>query len=258
MLIFFSIILGLIIGSFLNVCIYRMPKSKSVVRPRSHCPSCEKIISWYDNIPVLSFILLGGKCRFCKAKISIRYAVVEILTALVFVFLIKTLGFNFTTIIYIAVSCGMIVATFIDFDHQIIPDEITIGGMIAGLILSFIYPQLHFTASRFHGLLYSMAGLLTGGSMIYLIGILGKFLFKKDAMGGGDVKYLAMMGSFIGFKGAILIFFVAPFFGAIVGIFMKIKYKAEIIPYGPYLSIAALLVMVWGDRILQLLFPYLA
>lgn len=249
--------MGLIVGSFLNVCIYRMPESQSVVVPRSYCPGCKKPIAWYDNIPVLSFILLGGRCRFCKGKISAQYMIVEILTALVFVFLANRLGLNTTTIIYIAVSCGMIVATFIDFKHQIIPDEISIGGMILGLIVSFIYPQLHNGNTRLEGLFFSLIGLLTGGAIIYLTGVLGKIAFKKDAMGGGDVKYLAMMGSFLGYKSAILIYFIAPFFGAAVGIFMKIKYKADIIPYGPYLSIAALVVMVWGDRILQLLFPYL-
>jgi leader peptidase (prepilin peptidase)/N-methyltransferase len=129
--------------------------------------------------------------------------------------------------------------------------------MALGLIVSFIYPQLHYTQSRLGGLLSSLIGLLTGGGIIYLTGVLGKMLFKKDAMGGGDVKYLAMMGSFLGFKSAILIYFMAPFFGVIVGIFMKIKYKTELIPYGPYLSLAALVVMVWGDKILQFLFPYL-
>lgn len=256
MLIFFTFVLGLIIGSFLNVCIYRMPRSKSIVNPPSHCPHCEHVIPWHDNMPVISFLLLRGRCRFCKEKISLRYIIVELLTASVFVLIVSQLGLHITTIIFMIVTCGMIVATFIDFEHQIIPDEITYGGMALGLILSFIFPQLHNAASRLKAVYASGGGLLAGGISIYLTGVIGKLIFKKEAMGGGDVKLLAMIGSFVGFKSIIFIYFLAPFFGSVVGIIMKLKYKVDIIPYGPYLSSASLVVILWGDKILRTLFPY--
>ncbi|MFC1806789.1 prepilin peptidase [Candidatus Omnitrophota bacterium] len=257
MILFFTIVFALAIGSFLNVCIYRMPQEKSVVMPRSFCPKCKHIIPIYDNIPILSFIVLGGKCRFCKERISVRYLIVELLTALTFVTLVTQLGLSITTIIYIILSCGLIVATFIDFEHQIIPDEITYGGMVLGLIASVAFPQLHDTANRLHALFFSFIGLLTGGAIIYLTGVAGKLIFKKDAMGGGDVKFLAMIGAFLGFSNAIFIYFLAPFFGSVVGIIAKIKFKADIIPYGPYLSLATFIVIIWGDKIMRILFPYL-
>ena len=264
MIIFIVAIAGLLIGSFLNVCIYRIPLEKSIIKPRSHCIQCSRMISWYDNIPVISFIMLLGRCRFCKKKISPRYAIVEILTSVVFVLLVKQLGLNVVTLIYMVLSCGLIAATFIDIDYQIIPDEITYGGMILGIILSVIFPGLHDTANRFYSLRSSFLGLLLGGALIYAISWIGTIAFKKKlkeigeetAMGGGDVKYLAMIGAFIGWKGVIIVFFLAPFFGSIVGIIEKLRRKADIIPYGPYLSIAALITILWGDGIMRTLFPY--
>ena len=263
MMIFTTIIIGLMIGSFLNVCIYRMPSEKSVVMPRSYCPACKHQIPWYDNIPVLSFMLLLGKCRFCRKSISLRYVMVEILTAAIFVILVMKLGVNITTGIYMILSCGLIVATFIDFEHQIIPDEITYGGMVFGVIISFAFPELHNTANRFYALRDSLFGLILGGALIYLIASIGTIAFRKklkeigqeSAMGGGDVKYLAMIGAFLGWQGAIFVFFLAPFFGSIIGIVEKLRKRADIIPYGPYLSIATLIVILWGSDILRMVFP---
>jgi leader peptidase (prepilin peptidase) / N-methyltransferase len=256
-------IAGLLIGSFLNVCIYRMPIEKSIIMPGSHCVKCNHPIPWHDNIPVISFIVLLGKCRFCRCRISIRYAIVEVLTAAVFVLLVKQLGLNAVSVIYMVLSCGLIVATFIDIDYQIIPDEITYGGVILGVILSAVFPQLHGTANRIIALRSSILGLILGGALIYAIAWIGTIAFRKklkeigeeSAMGGGDVKYLAMIGAFLGIKGVLLVFFLAPFFGSIVGIIEKIRRKADIIPYGPYLSIAALIVMLWGERIVRIFFP---
>ncbi len=264
MIIFATIITGLMIGSFLNVCIYRMPSEKSVVAPRSYCPTCKHRVLWYDNIPVLSFILLLGKCRFCKKSISLRYITVEVLTAVIFVILVKELGLNVTTVIYMVLSCGLIIATFIDFEHQIIPDEITYGGMILGVIASFVFPQLHNTFNRFYALRDSLSGLILGGALIYLIASIGTIVFRKklkkigqeSAMGGGDIKYMAMIGAFLGWQGAIFVFFLAPFFGSFVGIIEKLRKRADVIPYGPYLSIATLVVILWGDRILRKILPY--
>jgi len=264
MIILLTILAGLIVGSFLNVCIYRMPSEKSIVMPRSYCPACKHQIPWYDNIPVLSFILLLGKCRFCKNRISLRYIVVEVLTALIFAVIVKELGLNAASIIYMVLSCGLIIATFIDFEHQIIPDEITYGGMALGLLLSFAFPQLHNTANRFYALRESLFGLILGGILILLIASIGTIAFRKklkeigqeSAMGGGDVKYLAMIGAFLGWQGAVLVFFMAPFFGSVIGVIEKLRNRTDIIPYGPYLSIATLITILWGDRILQAIFPH--
>lgn len=262
MIILFVLIAGLLIGSFLNVCIYRMPIEKSIIMPGSHCVKCNHPILWYDNIPVISFMVLLGKCRFCRGRISVRYAIVEVLTAAVFVLLVKQLGVNTVSIIYMILSCGLIVATFIDIDYQIIPDEITYGGMALGVILSAVFPQLHGAGNRFIALRSSILGLILGGALIYAIAWIGTIAFRKKleaigeetAMGGGDVKYLAMIGAFLGIKGVLLVFFLAPFFGSVVGIIEKLRRKADIIPYGPYLSIAALIAMVWGERIVRIIF----
>jgi leader peptidase (prepilin peptidase) / N-methyltransferase len=258
------IIIGLLVGSFLNVCIHRIPIHESLVMPRSHCVECKKTIPWYDNIPVFSFIILFGKCRFCKTKISFRYPAVELLTALAFVLIVREFGVNPAAIIYMILSCGLITATFIDMQHQIIPDEITYGGMILGLIASFLFPQLHEASNGLEALKGSFIGLASGGALIYAIAFLGTIAFRKklkeigeeSAMGGGDIKYLAMIGAFLGLKGVLLVFFLAPFFGSIVGITEKIRKKADIIPYGPYLSLAAFIAILWGDAIVRAVFPY--
>lgn len=247
-------IFGLAIGSFLNVCIYRIPKKESIIKPHSYCPECKAPIAWYDNIPVLSYLLLGGRCRHCKKTISPRYIIVEILTAVLLCLAIVEWALSFKFIIYSTLFCGLIVVTFIDFKFQIIPDEITYGGIVLGLIFSLLYPPLQGASLWYKGLFNSVLGLLVGGTFIYFTGVIGKLIFKKDAMGGGDVKLMAMIGAFLGPKFIILVFFIAPFFGSVVGIIMKIKYKVEIIPYGPYLSLATIITAFWGKDILRYLF----
>ncbi|RKY37069.1 MAG: hypothetical protein DRP78_02020 [Candidatus Omnitrophota bacterium] len=218
---------------------------------RSFCPNCKKQIFWYDNIPLLSYLILGAKCRECRQHIPFRYFMVELITACVFVVLYIFFGFSAKFFIYTALTCALIVSTFVDFDFQIIPDEITLGGLVIGLIVSFIFPQIHNVNTHFSGLIQSGLGLLVGGGSIFLIGEFGKIIFKKESMGGGDVKFLAMIGSILGWQYALLIFFVAPFFGAVVGITMKLRKGVETIPYGPYLSIAAFLVILWGKEFLR-------
>jgi len=227
----FIFIIGACVGSFLNVCIVRMPHEKSVVRPLSHCVSCKKSIPWYDNIPLFSYWILGGKCRFCGAKFSSRYFFVELLTAAVFLLFYYYFGLTKVLIPYLFMVSCFIVAIFVDFNHRIIPDEISVGGMCAGLIFSLFIPQLHnitvdpnhIMQSHLLSLWSSLLGVIIGGGAIYAMGILGDFIFKKESMGGGDVKLLAMVGAFLGWKMAILTFFIAPFFGAIFGIIEKIR-----------------------------------
>lgn len=247
-------IFGAIIGSFLNVCIYRLPKGRSVIVPGSHCPNCTAPIRWYDNVPILSYIFLGGRARCCKARISFRYFIVEALTAFMYLALFIFFGSTPKFFAYTLMTSGLIVATFVDFEIQEIPDEVSIGGLAAGLILAVIYPSIFNETSRLSSLLNSFLGALAGGAMIYAMGMLGEFAFKKEAMGGGDVKLLAMIGAFIGWKLAILTFFMAPVFGSVVGIILKIRRGAQTIPYGPYLSLAALFSILFGDKIMYFLF----
>jgi len=247
-------ILGAIIGSFLNVCIYRLPKGRSVIVPGSHCPNCSAKIHWYDNIPILSYIFLGGKARCCKARISLRYFIVEVLTAAAFLTLFIFFGLNVKFFAYAIMVSGLIVATFVDFEIQEIPDEISVGGIAIGLILSIAAPGIFNESSRLSSFINSLLGALAGGASIYAMGILGEFAFKREAMGGGDVKLLAMIGSFIGWKLVLLTFFMAPIFGSVVGIILKIRKGQDTIPYGPYLSLAAIISIFAGERILHFLF----
>lgn len=253
----FFFIFGSMIGSFLNVCIVRWPQDKSVVSPGSHCVKCQAPIHWYDNLPLISYFLLGGKCRVCKAPFSIRYFFIELLTAFVFLAFYSYFGLTFLLVPYLVMVSGFIVATFVDLEHRIIPDEVSIGGMILGLVFSLMIPQLHGTDIWWQGLMFSAVGVLVGGGSIYLMGMLGEWLFKKEAMGGGDVKLMAMIGAFLGWKLALLTFFISPFFGAVVGIIEKIRTKDNTIAYGPYLVIGALISLFMGERlILCLLFGY--
>ena len=249
----FVFLFGSIIGSFLNVCIYRLPKGRSVIFPGSHCPNCAAKILWYDNIPILSFLFLSGKARCCKAKISVRYFIVEVLTAVGLLVLFISFGLTPKFFAYSIMVSGLIVATFVDFEIQEIPDEVSLGGLVVGIILSTAFPSILNEGARLHGFLNSFLGALSGGGMIYAMGMLGEFAFKKEAMGGGDVKFLAMIGSFLGWKMTILTFFIAPVFGAVVGIILKIKEGKDTIPYGPYLSLGAVVAMFWGEKILRFL-----
>lgn len=233
-----------------------MPREESVLKPASHCPVCKSEIQWFDNIPLVSFISLGAKCRHCKAKISIRYPLVELLTALLFVMNFIYFGLVPKYFIYTALECALLVGTFTDFSHYIIPDEITIGGLIVGLIIAVVYPELHNTTIFWKGFLYSLWGAAVGGSVIYATGFIGELIFKKEAMGGGDVKLMAMIGSIVGWKLVLLVFFLAPFFGVFVGLYLKFVKKIDIIPYGPYLSLATLAAVFYGEKILRGLLCY--
>ena len=255
MLFFIIFIFGSIIGSFLNVCIYRMPRDESIVSPASRCVSCKRPIPWYDNIPFLSYIFLKGRCRSCKTRITFRYLAVEFITALAFLILFIYFGPTYKFWIYSLLASGLIVVTFIDLEFQIIPDRISIGGMFLGILISAFVPELHSSSTWKGSLAISLSGALVGAALIYLTGVLGKLAFKKDSMGGGDVKLMAMLGAFLGWKMAILIFFLAPFFGSPAGIYLKFWKKNDIIPYGPYISIASFVTIIWGQAILNKLFP---
>ena len=251
MLQFVVFVVGACVGSFLNVCIYRLEKGVSIIRPRSYCPDCRHPLAWYDNIPLLSYLILRGRCRYCRKPISFRYFTVELLTAGIFLLFLHYFGLTVPFFIFISLVSALIVATFIDIKARIIPDEISLPGMGIALLVSFSYPALQGTGSHIQALLYSLLGLIVGGGVIYLTGLLGDFMFKKESMGGGDVKLLAMIGAFVGWKLALLTFFVAPLFGAVVGIILKIKNKTDTIPYGPFISLAAIISIIWGEEIIR-------
>ena len=260
-------IFGSILGSFLNVCIHRMPKGESVVWPRSHCPKCKKRIPGYDNIPFISFLLLRGKCRICKSKISLRYPLVELLTAAIFLLLFMRYGLSYDFFFYVVLSCALIIATFIDIPHRIIPDEISIGGIIVGFILSSVRGvNINPFTFSFKPMLNSFLGIIIGGGIIYLTGALFDLVYFKllkrpaingetESMGGGDVKLLAMIGAFLGPQKALLTFFLAPFLGIVIGVINLVTKKDHTMPYGPFLSIAALLSLFWGNKIIQFILP---
>jgi len=247
----FIFCLGSMVGSFLNVCIYRLQRQESIVRPRSYCPHCRHQIAWYDNIPFISYMFLRGCCRHCKKKISFRYFIVELITASLFLFLFNHFGMTLSYWVYVILASSLVVVTFIDIDIQEIPDEIDLSGIVIGLLLCTVFPQLQDTFSHKLGLFRSFLGVLAGGGSIYLTGLIGDFIFKKESMGGGDVKLMAMVGAFIGWKLAILTFFIAPFFGAVIGIILKIRKGTSLIPYGPFLSLATLISIIWGKEIIN-------
>jgi len=251
-IVFFVFILGTLFGSFLNVCIHRMPKKISIVKPRSHCPGCKHTIAWYDNIPLLSYILLRCKCRHCKRIIPFRYFLVEFITGSLFLFLFFQYAVSPNFFIFALLFSSLIVITFIDIDYKEIPDCISIPGIIIGLLLSALYPSLHANITAFGGLKSSLFGVLAGGASVFMVGVIGELIFKKEAMGGGDVKLMAMVGALIGWQFTLLTFFIiAPLLGSIVGIVIKIRTGESVIPYGPFLSVASFIALYWGNDILD-------
>jgi leader peptidase (prepilin peptidase)/N-methyltransferase len=195
-------VFGLIIGSFLNVLIYRIPRHKNVVFDRSACPTCGRLIAWYHNIPMLSYLLLLGKCASCRKPISLRYPIVETANAALYLFFVWQFGLSFEFAVFSALGSTLLVIFLIDLDFQIIPDVITLPGMIAGLAVSFLPEGI--------GIISALIGLVVGGGALYLIAMAGDILFKKESMGGGDIKMAAMLGAFLGWKKVLLVFMLSP------------------------------------------------
>ncbi|KPL03952.1 MAG: hypothetical protein AMJ90_02525 [candidate division Zixibacteria bacterium SM23_73_2] len=243
----FIIFLGLAVGSFLNVCIYRLPLDKSILLPSSFCPKCKKKISSWDNIPVLSYILLKGRCRNCRARISFRYPLVELLTSFWFFFVFLKSGLGWESVALLFLGCSLIVIFFIDLQHKIIPDVITLPGVVLGILFSFLIPEKSF--------INSLLGLFVGGGLFYLFAILGEAIFKRESLGGGDIKLALMLGAFLGWEKILLVFFLAAILGSIIGIlfmFLSQKVRKEkIIPFGPFLALAAFLGILWGEKLIR-------
>ena len=251
----FVFILGATVGSFLNVCIHRLPREESIVWPSSRCPLCHKAIRWYDNIPIVSVVLLKGRCRWCQGKISLRYLVIELLTAISFLWIWLHFGLTIQTLVAAVLFSLLLIATVVDLEHQIIPDEVSLGGLGAGIVLSTLIPSLQDETVWFRGFVQSLIGALVGGAVIYATGVIGKLIFRKEAMGGGDVKLLAMLGALLGWKKVLFVYLVAPFFALPVGLFVKFAKRTEIIPFGPFLSLAGWIAFLWADPILAWYWP---
>jgi leader peptidase (prepilin peptidase)/N-methyltransferase len=251
----------------LNVCIVRIPLEGSIVTPPSHCPRCKTDIKFYDNIPVISFLLLRAKCRTCGLPISWRYPVVELMNALFYLFIVHEVGIGGEAFLMMAFCSALIVITFIDYDHQIIPDVISLPGMLIGLSLAPFFMQalgdplpfaldrlLPSTGPYMNALLNSIIGLLLGGGPLWLIGWLWEKLRNIEAMGGGDVKLMGMVGCFLGWKGALLTIMLAAISGSVVGLVMIVlkQHKMEkLIPFGPFLAVGAVLSAFFGPDIMS-------
>lgn len=247
-------VLGALIGSFLNVCIYRIPRNQSIILPFSRCPFCGSPIKPYDNIPIFSYyFLLRGRCRYCKKKISARYPLVEALNAMFYVLVFWRFAPGWGSAIYCIFCSAMIVITFIDYDFQIIPDRITLPGIPGGIIAgSFFLPDPFLRAAEL-GYMPSLIGAVSGFSFFYMIAFLSIKIFKKEGMGGGDIKMMAMVGGFLGWKAVILTTFLGSLFGSITGIglmALKGRDRGSLIPFGPFLAAGALVSLFFGQEIL--------
>ncbi len=286
----FVALFGACIGSFLNVCIYRIPRDLSVVHPRSRCCSCGDMIPWYCNIPLLSWLALRGKCRACKAPISFQYPFVELLTALLFLLVwaqyasalllpevaevwlpeaiarfgpptqggvlqLVPLNTPWLVPVYWLALMGLILGTFVDLEHYILPNRVTIGGMVLGLILSPLVPLLHQTHAPLTALLRSGFGLAVGFGSLWLIATLGSLAFRKEAMGFGDVKLMGAVGAFFGWQAVVFTIIISSLLGSLVGVTLIILRKRELqgrIPYGPFIATAAAIWIFWGPLLVGL------
>jgi len=241
----FTFTIGAIIGSFLNVCIYRIPAGLSIVSPPSSCPICGHKIRWYENIPILSYLFLLGRCAGCKSPISIRYPLVEAINGCLFVLILYSFGFIWATPIYFLFASALVVLAFIDLDHQIIPDVISLPGIGIGFVCSFMVPWLTWLDSLF--------GIILGGGLLLVIAMGYEFLAKREGMGGGDIKLLAMLGAFLGWKAIFPIVFIASLAGTLIGVPVMLLGKKDTklaLPFGPFLSFSAIIYLLWGDRVI--------
>jgi leader peptidase (prepilin peptidase) / N-methyltransferase len=237
---------GAIVGSFLNVCIIRLPKEESIIIPGSHCPQCNHPIKFYDNIPLISYLLLGGKCRYCKRSISAQYPLVEGTTAISSLLLFLKYGLSLSYFFYFSFVAALIIITVIDLYHQIIPDVISIPGIGVGLLGALIIPHITF--------FNSLLGILLGGGSLFVVATLYQWFFKREGMGGGDVKLLAMIGAFLGWDAVILTILLSSLIGSITGIIIMVlkgKDFTYAIPFGPFPSLSAVIALFYKNEIIS-------
>lgn len=268
----YAFVMGTFIGSFMNVCIWRIPRNESVVSPPSHCPNCNAPIRWYQNIPILSWCCLRGKCANCHKPISVRYTIVELLGGILFLMAYFQWGIPFffrgdvalyglqplrslwAVPVFWVVFAGLILGSFVDLAEQWIPDRVTIGGMILGVPLSFLVPELQGEQMRLHALYWSLGGLFFGFGFLWLVGFVFSKIVKKDALGFGDVKLIGAVGAFFGPGAVLFTIIVSSFVGAVVGVVLMLRGKAKLggftaVPYGPFLALGVIAWMFWGPGI---------
>lgn len=247
--------IGAIFGSFLNVVIYRLPRHESLLFPGSHCPQCGEKIRRFDNIPILSFFILGRKCRHCKLPIPARYPIVEILSAVLFVIIYHVYGFSYEFLFYATLSALLLTVTFTDLEKGKIPNGVILIGAIAGLCMSLIFWPVcvppSWTGSPLN-FINSLIALLAGGGIMIFWAAAGKLLFKKESIGAGDIKLAAMTGIFLGLQNTLLALFLSFLAATIAGISMILLKKARMdsrLPFAPFLTIGALISLVYGSQI---------
>ena len=264
----FIVLIGLAIGSFLNVCISRIPHNESVAHPRSRCPNCRKPIAGYDNVPVLSYILLGGRCRGCKKKISIRYPLTEALTAVVGVLIYLKFDLGLEWAVYFAFCAALIVLAFIDSDHRILPDPITLNGLWIGLLASLLVfipgplvaralqaAGFSFPSDRLVSFASSVLGAVVGGGILWGVSEAYFRIRGVEGMGFGDVKMMAMVGAFLGAPLAVFTIMVGSLLGSVVGLLMMKfagKDREYELPFGTYLAVGAVVAVLYGNEIIRL------
>lgn len=240
----FVTVFGLCVGSFLNVCIHRLPLKQSVVTPPSRCPGCGNLLRWFDNVPIVSYAVLRGRCRACRNPISIQYPIVEAATAGLFLLHFWVLGPTPLFAVRVAFACALLVLFLIDLEHQILPDRITLPGIVIGFACSWFLPP---------GPVMSILGILFGGGLLWAIAELWLRLRKVDAMGFGDVKMLAMVGAFLGLELVVLTFVLSSMIGGIVAGAMMATRRADLatrVPYGTMLAVGALVASLYGDALI--------
>ena len=236
-------LVGLVVGSFLNVCIHRLPRQESVAWPGSHCPQCGHALSWYDNIPVVSYLSLRGRCRYCRARIPVRYLLVEIATAALFVLLVRLYPPGVLLVGRLLFGCALIVLFVIDIDHRILPNVITVTGIPVGFVFSMFAEP---------GWMSSLIGIVAGGGIPLAIALAYERIRGHEGLGMGDVKMLAMIGAFLGWQRMLLTLVLGSFLGSIIGVIFIMAGKGSkyALPFGTFLAIGALATLVIGDRIL--------
>lgn len=260
-----SFVLGTVLGSFLNVCIYRIPREESIAYPPSHCPECGYRIRFYHNIPIISYLFLGGKCADCKSSISPVYPIIELLSGALMLLTVYMFGLSLKTLFYIIFIYALLVITFIDLEHMIIPNVISLPGIAVGIIFNALITDWGYSRhlievtsiglGSFFGLLFeipvldSVFGAILGGGILFLIAFLYEVIRKREGMGMGDVKLLAMIGAFTGFQGVVFVIFLSSILGTIIGISVIVYKKGDMryaLPFGPFLSFAAVVYVFTG------------
>jgi leader peptidase (prepilin peptidase)/N-methyltransferase len=239
------IVLGLAVGSFLNVCIHRLPRGESLTLPPSRCPACEYRLRWFDNIPVVSYALLGGRCRKCRTAISIRYPLVELAAMALFVVHGEVFGWSALLVPRLLFACAMIVLFAIDLEHHLLPNVITLPAIALGLISSAVLPP---------GIVDALIGVLVGGGVLWLIGEAYFRYSGQEGMGGGDVKMLAMIGAFLGWKLVLVTLVLSSVAGSVIGLFVILIKRGGMkyaLPYGTFLALGALVASLAGDQIVN-------